>query len=76
MCEGGGGGGGEWCGRPGRQVPRGSEMENVNENYFLCLTDFKLLSQRQGNSVNYCDIFKFIFCVGTFLFTRPWRHWS
>ena len=37
--------GGEWCGRPGRRVSRGSEMKNLNENDFLCLTDFKLLSQ-------------------------------
>jgi len=55
--------GGEWCGRKGRRVPRDSEMKNLNENDFLRLTDFKLLSQMKWNPMNYIDIFKFIIFV-------------
>jgi hypothetical protein len=38
-------------------------MKYLNENDFLCLTVFKLLSQMKGNAMNYCDIFKFIIFV-------------
>jgi hypothetical protein len=58
------------CGHPTPQTPRGGEMGGkiniLNEKRkknFLCSTNFKLLSQMKGNSINKCDFLKSIHSV-------------
>jgi hypothetical protein len=52
---------GESCGCRGQQSSRGgkigAKINILNENNFLRLTYFKLLSQTEGKSINNCDFF-------------------
>jgi len=42
----------------------GGKINTLNEEFdILCSTNFKLLSQTKGNSVNNCDFFKFTIYV-------------
>jgi hypothetical protein len=48
-----GGGGGQWCVCPGRQSPREAKWRFAMKiSVFRCQTDFELLSQIKGNSIN------------------------
>ena len=47
----------ECCGCSGWQNPRDGKINVLNEKEtgFLLITDFKLLNQMKGISINYCD---------------------
>jgi hypothetical protein len=53
-----------WQGAKGREL--GDKLNILNEMYsdFVCWTNFKLLTQIQGNSVNNCDLFTVHNCPG------------
>ena len=63
--------GGEWCGRPRQQIPRNIKMDGKTNRVvwtkknieFLRLTNFKLLRQTEGKSINNCDFLKFAISV-------------
>jgi collagenase-like PrtC family protease len=53
-----------WCYRHWWQSLTGGKINTLNEEFdILGSTNFKLLSQTKGNSVNNCDFFKFTISV-------------